>query len=189
MPIKFYIPHKREKERIILLLRRHPFIILVKIIAWGFIALLPIIFYLIMGSLLVELFPTETFYPMIVLFVSIYYLYIWLFAFHSFVDYYLDAWIVTNERIVNIEQKGLFARTVSEQRLYRIQDVTSELKGFFSTLLNFGTVYIQTAAEKERFIFKQIPAPYNVARKISKIVEKNKKFRRLMEQEDKINTK
>ena len=189
MPIKFYIPHKQEKEKIILLLRRHPFIILTKIVGWATIALIPVIFYLFMGNLIGGLFSFELLQALTVLFMSIYYLYIWLFAFHSFVDYYLDVWIVTDERIVNIEQKGLFARTVSEQKLYRIQDVTSELKGFFSTLLDYGTVYIQTAAEKERFIFKQVPAPYQVARKITKIVEQNKKFKRLMEKEDKVSTK
>jgi len=186
--IKFYIPHHLKGEKIILLLRRHPFIILTKIIFWAFVAILPPIFYLILGDILAKLFSNELFSPLVVLFTSIYYLYIWLFAFHSFVDYYLDVWLVTTDRIVNIEQKGLFARTISEQKIYRIQDVTSELKGFFSTILNYGTVYIQTAGEKERFIFKQIPAPYEVARKITRIVEKNKKFHHLMEQKDKITT-
>ena len=186
--LKFHIPHHKEGEKIILLLRRHYFIILAKIILWAIAAVLPLTFYSILGDVLAESFSNDLFSPLVVLFTSIYYLYIWLFAFYSFVDYYLDVWIVTNNRIINIEQKGLFARTVSEQELYRIQDVTSELKGFFSTTLNFGTVYVQTAGEKERFIFKQIPAPYEVARKITKIVEKNKKFRRLMEREDKITT-
>ncbi|MAF14045.1 MAG: hypothetical protein CMI53_04110 [Parcubacteria group bacterium] len=187
--LKFHIPHHLKGEKIIILLRRHPFIILIKIIFWAFVAILPPIFYLILGDELAKIFSNELLSPLVVLFTSLCYLYIWLFAFHSFVDYYLDVWIVTTERIINIEQKGLFARTVSEQKIYRIQDVTSELKGFFSTLLDFGTVYIQTAAEKERFIFKQVPAPYKVARKITKIVEKNKKFHRLKEQKDKITTK
>jgi len=186
--LKFHIPHHLKGEKIILLLRRHYIIIFAKIIFWAIVAVLPPIFYLIFRSVLAELFSSELLGPIVVLFTSIYYLYIWLFAFHSFVDYYLDVWIVTNERIINIEQKGLFARVVSEQRLFRIQDITSELKGFFSTLLDYGTVYIQTAGEQQRFIFKQVPAPYRVARKIGKIVEKNKKFHRLMEEKDKITT-
>lgn len=186
--LKFHIPHHKEGEKIILLLRRHYFIILTKIAFWAIVAILPPIFYLIFGEILAKLFSNEIFGPIVVLFTSIYYLYIWLFAFHSFVDYYLDVWIVTNERIINMEQKGLFARVVSEQKLFRIQDTTSELKGFFSTLLDYGTVYIQTAGEQQRFIFKQVPGPYNVARKIGEIVEKNKKFHRLMEGKDKITT-
>jgi membrane protein YdbS with pleckstrin-like domain len=187
--LKFHIPHHKDGEKIILLLRRHIFIILYKIAFWGLVAILPPIFYLIFRNVLASLFFNELFSPIIVLFTSIFYLYIWLFAFHSFVDYYLDVWIVTDERIVNIEQKGLFARTVSEQKLYRVQDVTSELKGPFSTLLDFGTVYIQTAGEHARFVFKQVPNPYQVARKITKIAEQNKKFHQLMEKKDKITTK
>lgn len=187
--LKFYIPHHKKGEKIILLLRRHYFIILNKIIFWAITAILPPIFYLLFRDILGTLFVNGLFQPIMVLFTSTYYLFIWLFAFHSFVDYYLDVWIVTDERIVNIEQKGLFNRTVAEQKLYRIQDVTSELKGFFSTTLNFGTVHIQTAGEKARFVFKQIPKPYAVARKITKLVEQNKKFHRLMEQKDEIHTK
>lgn len=188
--LKFYIPHHKKGEKIILLLRRHPFIILVKIAFWAVVAILPPIFYLIFKEVLGNIFSSELLAPIIVLFTSTYYLYVWLFVFHSFVDYYLDVWIVTNERIINIEQKGLFARIVSEQRLYRVQDITSELKGIFPTMLNFGTVYVQTAAEKQRFIFKQIPDPYNVARKINRLVEQNKKFHRLMEEpKEKITTK
>ena len=37
-------------------------------------------------------------------------------------------WIITNDRILDIEQHGLFARTVSELRLHRVQDVTAEIK-------------------------------------------------------------
>lgn len=186
--IKFYIPHRLKDEKIILLLRRHWFIILKKIVFWGIIAIMPLVFYFILNDFVEGLISNESIYPIFILFISIYYLYVWLFAFYSFVDYYLDIWIVTSERIINIEQKGLFAREVSEQRLYRIQDVTSELKGFFPTILNYGTVYIQTASETPHFIFKEVSTPQEVAKKISQIVEQNKKFHRLMEQEDKITT-
>lgn len=189
MPLRFYLPNRQKGEKIILLLRRHYFIILVKIIFWTIVAVLPLIFYLIFGDILASLFTDELFYPLVILFTSVFYLYIWLFVFFSFVDYYLDAWIVTNKRIVNIEQRGLFARVISEQRLYRVQDITSELKGLFPTFLNFGNVYIQTAGEEGRFVFKQIPNPYQVVKKITLLVEENKKFQRLMmEPKDKITT-
>ena len=186
--INFYLPHHKKDKKIILLYRLHPFILISKISFWVVVAVMPFLFYLILGKIVFPFLSNPLFSPIVILFTTIYYLYVWLFILYTFVDYYLDVWIVTTERIVNIEQKGLFSRTVSEQKIYRIQDVTSELKGFFSTMRDFVTVYIQTAAEKERFIFKQIPAPYSVAIKITKIVEKNKKFRRLMEQKDKITT-
>ena len=49
--------------------------------------------------------------PNLFLFVeNIFFIFIWLFFFVIWIDYYFDVWIVTNERIVNIEQKGLFSR-------------------------------------------------------------------------------
>lgn len=173
--LKFYIPHREEGEELILLMRRHIFVIITKIGFWSIVALMPPLLFIIVNDVLKSLFENPFVGPISILFLSVYYLYVWLFAFSSFVDYYLDVWIVTNHRIINIEQQGLFARTVSEQRLEKIQDVTSEVKGLFQTMLDFGTVFIQTAGEEPRFIFKQIPDPYEVARKITKLSEQSKR--------------
>ena len=42
--------------------------------------------------------------------------------------------IITNDRMVDMEQNGLLARTVAEADLYLIQDVTSEIKGLFGSI-------------------------------------------------------
>ncbi|QQR77430.1 MAG: PH domain-containing protein [Candidatus Moraniibacteriota bacterium] len=89
-------------------------------------------------------------------------IFLWLFAFLIWIDYYLDVWIITTKRIVNIEQKGLFVRSMSELYLFRVQDTTSEVKGFFPSMLNYGDVFIQSAGEQERFQFHKIPDPYGV---------------------------
>ena len=187
--LKFYVPHKEEGEKIIILLRRHWIVIMSKLLFWSITALMPVILYFIIRDVFAGIIQTEFFAPIAVLFLSIYYLYVWLFAFHSFLDYYLDVWIVTSHRILNIEQKGLFARTVSEQKLSRIQDVTSEVKGVIPTMFNFGTVFIQTAGEQPRFIFKQIPDPYQVARKVAELSEKRKKYEEMMNSKDEIHMK
>jgi uncharacterized membrane protein YdbT with pleckstrin-like domain len=110
-------------------------------------------------------------YPLIIIGVSAYYLFVWLFFFFSFIDYYLDVWIITSERIIAIEQKGFFSRTIAEQRLYRIQDVTSDLKGILPTILNYGQVHVQTAGEVERFVFSQVPDPEGIRSVIIKLAE------------------
>ena len=186
MPLSFYIPHRRNGEKIILLLRRHPFIITIKILLWASAALMPPVFYLVFGPMFQSFFSHPYIYPIVILFLSVYYLYVWLLAFHSFVDYYLDVWIVTNYRIINIEQKGLFVRTVSEQELYRVQDVTSEMRGFFGTLLTFGDVHIQTAGQAQRFIFKQVPRPSKVVREIIQMSQASKRQHRIMEEKEKM---
>jgi len=87
---------------------------------------------------------------------------LWMVSFVIWIDYYFDVWIVTDKRIVNIEQKALFSRVVSELELEKIQDITSDVKGVIPTFLNYGDLYVQTAAEMERFVFHNIPDPYAV---------------------------
>jgi uncharacterized membrane protein YdbT with pleckstrin-like domain len=87
-------------------------------------------------------------------------LFVWFYAFLIWIDYYLDIWIITNERIINIEQKGLFLREASDLEFSKIQDVTTTVVGLLPTILNYGDVHIQTAGEIERFKFRQVPDPY-----------------------------
>ena len=85
---------------------------------------------------------------------------IWIYGFMIWIDYYYDIWIITSERIINIEQKGMFTRKASELRFRKIQDVTTEVVGFFPTILNYGDVKIQTAGEQNEFVFRTISDPY-----------------------------
>lgn len=181
--INFFLPHRLDGEKIILLIRRHPFVLFIKVIFWFLVALIPPVFYLFLSPIYQSAIPTRLQIPLLYVLLSLYYIYIWLFLVFSFVDYYLDVWIITNERILDIEQKGLFNRVTSEQKLFRVQDVTAETKGFFPTILNFGDVYVQTAGETQRFIFKQVFRPDHVSKKIIDLAETNKKFHRLKEED------
>jgi len=181
---KVFLIQAEGKEKVIMLLRRHWFVILTKILLWGLVAILPVIFYFLMHDFLVIIIFNEAMQAIFILSVSLYYMYVWLFAFYAFIDYYLDVWVVSTERIVNVEQKGLFSREISEQKLSRIQDVTSEITGFFPTILDYGTVHIQTAGEQARFVFKQVPNPRAVAKKIIMIIEQNRKYHQMLDEEE-----
>ena len=182
--IRFYIPHPKENEKIMLLLRRHPVILLSRTGFWVIVAIMPVLLYLVVGDVLMPFLENIKIFPIVILVMTIFYLYLWLFILHTFVDYYLDVWIVTNHRVLNIEHEGLFHRITSEQQLYRIQDITAETKGFFSTILDYGTVYIQTAGEQARFLFEQVRNPQACANKIIVLVEENKKLHKLTEAQE-----
>ena len=87
------------------------------------------------------------------------YMIAWIVGFFIWVDYHLDIWIVTSSRIVNIEQKGFFSRSISELDYSHIQDVTSNIEGILHTTLNYGDVNIQTAGTHGHFTFRNIPKP------------------------------
>ncbi len=83
----------------------------------------------------------------------------WTLAWSAFTRYYLNTWVLTNKRIVNIKQRTYFSREVSSLFLSRVQDVTSDVVGIMPSLLNMGTIKVQTAAEDVEFVMQGIPRP------------------------------
>lgn len=165
-----------EKENIIKIIHRHWFDIFQQ-----FLIIVAVMMVLVSGFFI---FPgifagsnNPNFYALLVFLESVFALLVWVYAFLIWVDYYFDMWIITSDRIVNIEQKGLFLRAVSELKYNKIQDVTVDVRGFFPTVLNYGDVQIQTAGEQGKFLFRHIPDPYgtkNIIMELQKQQEKEK---------------
>ena len=172
----YKLPNQIPGEKVLKVVRRDLFILFKTVVMFIFLCVLPLAVGVAVLYGKVELLDNEIFKSLLILGVSAYYLFIWLFLFFGFIDYFLDVWIITSERIINIEQDGFFARTISEQKLTHIEDVTSETKGIMSTFLKFGYLYVQTAAEKERFIFKDVPDPDGLRDMIMKLTEGNKRY-------------
>lgn len=170
-----HLPGAAAGEQTILLLRRHWVTLTSLMVASVVVVLLPIGATIGLRVLVPAFFDDQVRSTLFLLGESIFFLFAWLFLYQNFIDYYLDMWIVTNDRILNIEQHGLFSRTVSELRLHRVQDVTAEIKGFIPTMLDFGNVFIETAGEIERFHFEQIPHPNAVAKKILDLADLERK--------------
>jgi len=169
---QFYFPGKEPDEQIRLVLRRHSVAIGKKLITFVMGAVLPIGVIWLIYNYTSWLKDSGSFiYVILVLFASLLYLYLLLFSYHAWVDYYLDIWIVTDERIIAMEQKGLFNRTVAELRLDKIQDVSSEIKGFLPTIFKYGTVQVQTASGEDNFVFDEAKAPELAARQILELHE------------------
>lgn len=87
--------------------------------------------------------------PLLDFAIAVYIMFILTYALVLWMAYYLDVWIITNQRIIDIEQVGLFTRHVSEMTMDRIQNVTVEIPGFVATVLGFGNIRIETAGEGE----------------------------------------
>ncbi len=94
---------------------------------------------------------------------------LWSLFFVVWTNYYLDVWIITDQRIVDIEQFSLFSRDVSEFRMDRVQDLTVEVKGIIPTLMGFGDLHIETAGMHHQFHINEIPNPYEIKDRIVKI--------------------
>lgn len=166
-----HLPNARPNEQVVLFLRRHWFSPLTIIFWFVILMLIPIAISWYFIETLQTWLLDPFFGPVMIVFGSMYVLSVWLFAFMEFTDFYLDTWIITNERILNNEQEGLFKRTESELDLVSIQDTTAETHGFLQTIFTFGNVLIQTAGEKERFNFKNVDNPEKIKALIMRLVE------------------
>ena len=179
MTFQCEFPGKEKDEKVILVLRRHWIILARHLLVVIFNFLIPIIAF----SLLFYFLPNIeefVFYPIIILFVSLYYLFSWLIFLIKWVEYYYDVWIVTDRRLIDVEQKSLFNRVVSELRLNKIQDVTVEVKGIIPSIFRFGNIYVQTAAAIQRFSFEQISHPQKIKNIILKLYDQLEKKRKVM---------
>lgn len=187
-------PGQQSDERVFLFLRRHwisfvpPFLIVLLMVVipivmstfFGFLnfSVEGIIaeFFKSLGNAYAVIRAKQTIvfmYSSYYFFVASYFLVLWL-------DYYFDITIVTNERIIDIQQAGLFSRSVSELYLMQLQDISGKQKGLLQNLFNFGDVIIQTAGKKENFIIDHVAHSYQVSRKIMDLQEA------LMERKNKV---
>ena len=78
----------------------------------------------------------------------------------EFADYRNDVYIVTDDRIIDIEMKplGLNAKR-REGGLEKVQNVVAKQNGIWATIFGYGDVVISTAASDEGFTFSMVPNP------------------------------
>jgi uncharacterized membrane protein YdbT with pleckstrin-like domain len=62
----------------------------------------------------------------------------------SWISWHFSIFIITDQRFIQITQKGLFHRAVADLGLQQIQSVNYEVKGLQETMLGFGTIRMQT---------------------------------------------
>lgn len=162
--IKRPFPGQKPDEKVILFVRKH------WISFWGFIGLtlgmvfIPLIFLIILIVLLPDFFIA--FRSPIILTGSAYLLFVLAFFLVGWIDYYFDIVIVTDSRIVDIHQRGLFSRDIDELDLLHVEDVSAKTKGVLATLFHYGNVYVQTAGTNRNFEFESVPYPQKMSRQI-----------------------
>lgn len=160
-----YELEKEKDEEIIFTLRKHWFdlfspLLKAFVLFLGFL----IIFTWVGSDAIFSSFLLLMIFLAIFIFITTYALYEWIL-------WYLDIYILTNQRIIDVEQKTLFSRQVAEASLEKIQDVTYKIEGVFATLFNYGTVSVQTAGAEDFIHLDKIAKPDKVQKKIMDSVE------------------
>jgi uncharacterized membrane protein YdbT with pleckstrin-like domain len=164
-PVNVTFDSQETGEKIILLLRQHVIVLVLPILAIILMILAPILIGALtvftgfnLGSIL-----TETQLMIIIVF---WYLFIFAFALYKFIFWYFNIYILTNERIIDYDFRGILHKQTSFAKLGQIQDVTPKMIGFFSTFFNYGDIYVQKAGERQEFDFHKVPKPAEVSNRI-----------------------
>lgn len=155
---------QEKGEKIILLLRAHIVTLVPPALMVLFLIFLPLIVPAILTVLRLDLLvitSKQTFWLIIS-----YYLFVVGLTFYRFIFWYFNVYILTNERVVDVDFRGILHKETSYAKLNQIQDISPKVIGFFGTFFHFGNVYIQTAAEKPEFEFHHVPNPEVVAQEI-----------------------
>ena len=175
---KIHFPGQRENEKVEIIIRKHKISLLGSFLCFLALVVIPWAAFYFAAPAAFPFINQPPYLQVFLLLTLIYYLFLWLFSFIVWIDYYYDIWLITDQRLIDIEQKGFFSRTVSELDLRRIQDITSEVHGVVSTLFEFGSIHIQTAGEREKFVMESIPHPVTIRRKIVRLYEKARRKNR-----------
>lgn len=169
-----------QGEKIICTVRRHWWVLLSETLFLAVLLIVPPVFY---EAFLIFIekwhIAVAEFMAYFVFFYVLWLLIIWIVFFLIWTNYYLDVWIITNKRMIDVEQKGLFHREVSTFRLDRIQDVTIEVKGILGTFLKFGDVVVQTAGEHKAFIIRDAHKPEEVKQAIQAVHDASMEVRHM----------
>lgn len=82
-----------------------------------------------------------------------------IFAFYRLVDWYFNCGIITNMRVIDIDQKGLLQRTVSEVPYYKIDDVSYNVKGLRQTMFRYGNVVVAIKGYRSSVTLRNVGKP------------------------------
>ncbi len=148
---------REDEEQIILFLRKH----FVTNVPWIFISFVMFLVPTVVTSTnILSTVPANFRF----IFMMIWYLVSVAYTLESFLTWFFNVYIITDERIVDVDFYNLTYKEVSDANLDKIEDVTYKMGGVIRTLFNYGDVLIQTAAEVTNFDFLAVPYPDKVVK-------------------------
>lgn len=137
-------------EKIVLKFRKHWFIFFLSILPTLLLGIAPFILFPFLFA--AGVLPEEMRSPALISFASAWWLIVvWSALSILWTNYYLDLWVITDRRIINIDQVSLFDRVTTTWRLDRVQEVTIGVQNIFETLLGYGSIEVQTAGPTDEF--------------------------------------
>lgn len=90
----------------------------------------------------------------------------------NFLDYFLDAWLVTNKGIIDLEWRGWFHRSSTRVLFSDIEGITYEVKGIMGTVFNYGELKLEKVSSGAVMTMPYVHRPKKVEGIIMHTMEK-----------------
>lgn len=168
-PEKVAFDTQEPEESIVLLLRQHPAVLIPKLAIVILLFLVPFIVVPLVKSSGISLGFSEVTFGLAL--GVMWAMGLISFCATTFFHWFFSANIVTTERLVDIDFSKVYTHSVAECKLENVEDVTHRPVGMWASIFDFGTVYIQTAAEQREFEFDNVPRPRDVQDTITDLIE------------------
>jgi hypothetical protein len=152
----------KEKEKILAVVRHFPLLYLHKVLLAALLIAAPFFFMMPLLSLPMPKVGVAVF--SVAVFAGL------LYALRVFVIWYWNAFVITTVRIVDVDQRGLFDRVVSEASHDKVQDVSYRIKGLWGTVFKCGTLIVQTAGASANLELYYVRRPEDVQHLITEAV-------------------
>lgn len=92
-----------------------------------------------------------------------------LFLFRTIFLWKRNSAIITTHRVVDVDQRGIFDKTVSEILYDELDYASGQIKGVFGTIFRYGDLIIQNEGGNMRIILEKIKQPVQVQQQINKL--------------------
>jgi len=150
---------QKTNEVIILFLRSHFVVNISWIIFSLLLLLLPILVLTLLSNFGLDFLSSPISNRFITMFTLFYYLMLFSYVFISFLHWFYNVFIVTSERIVDIDYSDIVIHNIAVTSLTHVQDVNYTQSGFIPTFFNYGDLFVQTAGNEKNFEAMSIPKP------------------------------
>jgi membrane protein YdbS with pleckstrin-like domain len=168
LPKKVSFETQEKKEKIVLLLRRHWLTNLSWALGAGLMSIAP---FFLRASADFKFLP----FRFQVIGVIMWYLFVLIFVFEKFLSWFFNVYIITDERIIDVDFYSLIYREISQAKIDRIQDITFKSGGLLMAAFDYGDVYIQTAGETQQIEFEAVPHPNRVVKVLNRLIMEEEK--------------
>ena len=121
--------------------------------------------------LMVMLYVFFGFKPWVHLTNVIFAMYYLMFLYVNWLNYELDLIVVTDSRLIAVEQKSFLNRAVGETYLDKVQEVSFQVKWLLANLFDYWHILPKTAGSTSRFDMTFSPRPMENARKLNNVID------------------